>query len=144
MAIHRLTLAGACAALLAGCASSSHVLVGQARAPIPPDQVQIYLQPPPHFEQIATLDASSGSFASDQAKTDKAIAKLKAEAAKLGANGVLLQGVAKQQSGSIGLGLGSASYGPGSAVGGSAAGAGGLYVKDAKGLAIYVPPEPAH
>jgi hypothetical protein len=138
----KLTLAGAAAALLAACTSSSHVMVGTARPAITPDQVKIYFEPPPRYEQIATLDASSGSmFSSDQSKTDEAIAKLKAEAAKVGANGILLQGVEKHQTGSIGLGVGGASYGGSSASGGSVGGSGGLYNKDAKGLAIYVPPD---
>jgi hypothetical protein len=105
--ILKLTLAGAVVALLAACSSSSHVLVGAKRPPISPDQVKVYFEPPPRYEQIATLDATSSSmFSSDQGKTDTAIAGLKAEAAKLGANGILLQGVEKRQSGSIGLGVG--------------------------------------
>ena len=132
----------ACAFLLQACASSSHVMVGQPRAPISPDQVRVYLEPPPHYEQIAALDASSGGFfGSDQSKMDSAMAKLKAEAAKVGANGVLLQAVENQQSGSIGVGVGGGSVGPNSAVGTSVGGSGGLYSKAAKALAIYVAPE---
>lgn len=131
-----------CAFLLQACASSSHVMVGQPRAPISPDQVRVYLEPPPHYEQIAALDASSGGFfGSDQSKMDTAMAKLKAEAAKVGANGVLLQAVENQQSGSIGVGVGGGSVGPNSAVGTSVGGSGGLYSKAAKALAIYVAPE---
>lgn len=131
----------ACALLLQACASSSHVLVGQARAPISPDQVKVYLEPPPHYEQIAALDASSSGFGSDQGKMDSAMEKLKTEAAKVGANGVLLQAVENQQSGSIGVGVGGASVGGNSAVGTSVGGGHGLYSKAAKALAIYVPPE---
>jgi hypothetical protein len=130
-----------CAFLLQGCASSSHVLVGQARAPISPDEVKVYLEPPPHYEQIAALDASSSGFGSDQSKMDSAVAHLKAEAAKVGANGVLLQAVENQQSGSIGVGVGGASVGGNSAMGTSVGGGSGLYSKAAKALAIYVPPE---
>ena len=138
-----LTLASVIVALLAACSSSSHVLVGTARPPISPDQVKIYFEPPPKYEQIATLDAtSSAMFSSDQGKTDTAMAGLKAEAAKLGANGILLQGIEKRQSGSIGLGVGGASYGGSSSVGSSVGGSGGLYSKDARGLAIYVPDSP--
>jgi hypothetical protein len=132
----------ACALLLQACASSSHVLVGQARAPISPDQVRVYLEPPPHYEQVAALDASSGGFfGSEQSKMDAAVAKLKAEAAKVGANGVLLQAVENQQSGSIGVGVGGTSVGGNSATSTGVGGSGGLYSKVAKALAIYVPPE---
>jgi hypothetical protein len=136
-----LVLAGTLLGLLAACsASSSHVMVGTARPAITPEQVKIYYEPPPQYEQIATLDASSGSmFGSEQSKTDEAIGKLKAEAAKLGANGILLQSVEKHQSGSIGVGVGGASYGGNSSVGTGVGGSGGLYNKNARGLAIYVP-----
>ncbi len=133
----------AAALALVGCATSSHVLIGTPRPPIAPESVRVYLQPPPKFEQIATIQASSqGSLAlTSQQNMDKAIERLKREAAKLGANGILLQGVQTTQSGSIGTGVGSASYGGGSAVGMSAGGSFGLYSKAAQGIAIYVPPQ---
>ena len=131
----------ACAA--AACATSSHVLIGTARPPISPESVRVYRQPPPKYEEIATIQASSqGSMAlTSQQNMDKAIARLKAEAAKVGANGVLLQGVQDAPGGSIGLGGGSTSYGPGSAVGVGAGGSFALTNKAAQGLAIYVPPQ---
>ena len=94
-------------ACLAACVSS-HVLIGKPRPPISPDQVTVYTQPPASYEQIARLDSSSRSSFSfgAQAKTNKVIERLKQEAAKLGANGVLLQGISDQQSGSIGTGAG--------------------------------------
>ena len=129
------------AVLLLGCATSSHVMIGTARPPISPASVRIYLQPPEKYEQIATLDATSqGSFAiTSQQNMDKAIARLKEEAAKLGANGVLLQGVQDQQSGSIGTGVGSSSYGPGSSTGVGVGGSFGIYNKAVRGIAIFVP-----
>jgi hypothetical protein len=77
-------------AFLTGCASS-HVIVGKVRPPISPDQVQIYLHPPAgKYEEIALLDSSSrNSFSfTAQGKTNAVIIRLKAEAAKLGANGI--------------------------------------------------------
>jgi hypothetical protein len=105
---------------LAGCATS-HVMIGTARPPISPDMVQIYMRPPTtHYEEIARLDTSSqGSFSfTAQAKTDAVISRLKAEAAKLGANGVILQGIGDQSSGSVGTGGGSESYSSGGSFGG--------------------------
>jgi uncharacterized protein YbjQ (UPF0145 family) len=103
--------------------------------------VRVYLQPPPKYEQIAAIDASSkGSLAlTSQQNMDKAISRLKEEAAKLGANGVLLQGVQDQQSGAIGMGGGNTSYSGNSAVGVGVGGSFGIYNKDAHALAIYVP-----
>ncbi len=137
----RLTVVIASALLLVACATSSHVLVGTPRTPISPDQVKVYLQPPPKFEQIATIDATSrGSLTiTSQQNMDKAIARLKQEAARLGANGILLQGVEDQRSGAIGTGIGNSSFNGNTAIGTSVGGSFGIYNKAAKGLAIYVP-----
>ena len=81
------------AVALTGCAStSSSILVGRARAPISSDEVKLYLRAPAKYEEIAMIESSSkASMAvSDQAKTDVSIQRLKEEAAKVGANGVLL------------------------------------------------------
>jgi hypothetical protein len=125
------------------CSTSSHVLIGTARPAISPQSVRLYYRPPPKYEEIATVEAGSqGSIAlTSQQNMDKAIERLKAEAAKLGANGVLLQGVQDTQGGSIGVGGGTTSYGPGSAVGVGAGGSFALTNKLARGLAIYVPPQ---
>ena len=147
--VHCLSLASMTAVMLLGCATSSHVMIGTAHPPISPESVRIYLQPPERYEEVATLDASSqGSFAiTSQQNMDKAIARLREEAAKLGANGVLLQGVQDQQSGSIGTGVGNSSYGPGSSTGVSVGGSFGIYNKAVHGIAIFVPveePPPSH
>ena len=88
--------------LALGCASS-HVLVGKARPPISVDQVKLYLHPPAKYEEIAVLQASSErSFAiTDQGKMNKVIDRLKEEAAKLGANGILLQGTGTENTSSV-------------------------------------------
>jgi hypothetical protein len=128
------------AALLAACASS-HVMIGKARPPISPDQVQIYTRPPTvPYEEIARLETSSqGSFSfTAQGKTDAVIKRLKEEAAKLGANGVLLEGIGDQASGSVGTGGGSTSYSRGSSVGGGVGIGVGLTKKVGGGTAIYV------
>jgi hypothetical protein len=137
----RLSPAALLAAMLVGCSTSSHVMIGTAHPPISPESVRVYLQPPERYEEIATIDASSqGSFAiTSQQNMDKAIARLKEEAAKLGANGVLLQGVQDQQSGSIGTGVGSSSYGPSSSTGVGVWGSFGIYNKAAHAIAIFVP-----
>ena len=129
------------AMLLLGCATSSHVMIGTARPPISPESVRVYVQPPEKYDEIAAIDATSqGSFAiTSQQNMDKAIARMKEQAAKLGANGILLQGVQDQQSGSIGTGVGSSSYGPSSSTGVGVGGSFGIYNKVAHGIAIFVP-----
>lgn len=120
---------------LAACASS-HIITGKTRPPIPPEQVRIYSAPPSGFEEIALIESSSrGSFSiSDQGKTDTVIERLKEEAGKLGANGVLLELTGSESSGGVMTGVSSgganARYGT------------GIYTqalhKVGKGRAIYV------
>jgi hypothetical protein len=139
----RTVLALVATLLIAGCSTQSHVIVGKVRPPIPPDQVKIYLAPPKAFEKIAIVDASSRhsmTFTAQQ-KSDKAITRLKEEAGKLGANGVLLEGTGSQTVGSVGTGLGSGSMSGNSSVGIGIGFSGNIEAKVANGLAIFVTEE---
>jgi hypothetical protein len=138
-----LLLAALLACAAAACSTSSHVLIGTARPPISPESVRVYRQPPPKYEEIATINATSqGSLAlTSQQNMDKAIQRLKEQAAKLGANGILLQGVQDTQSGSVGAGGGNTSYGPNSATGVGVGGSFAITSKLVNGIAIYVPPQ---
>jgi hypothetical protein len=125
---------------LAACATS-HVMIGQARPPISPEEVQVYTRPPTvPYEEIARLQtSSSGSFSfTAQGKTDAVVQRLKTEAAKLGANGVLLEGIGDQSSGAIGTGGGTESYSGRSSVGGGVGISLGMSKKVGGGVAIYV------
>ena len=80
-----------------GCVPVSHIVVGDAREPIDPSSVKIYLDSPKEYEKIALIDAGSNFAFKDpvilfdwQSKMDKATERLKIEAAKLGANGILI------------------------------------------------------
>lgn len=75
---------------LAGCASGSAIVTGTVRTPLTPEQVTIYLEPPADFEVIGLVNASSNAGWTEQGSVDYAIKELKEQAAKLGANGVLL------------------------------------------------------
>jgi hypothetical protein len=127
---------------LAGCATDAIVLTGTARPPISPADVKIYSQPPAVFEEIAILNASkSSAFTTGGQKTvDKVIAGLKEQAAKLGANGIVLEGFSDRQTGSVGSGVGSSSVSSNSAVGVGVGGSLGIYKKTGHGRAIFVPP----
>ena len=92
--------------LAGGCTLTrgSSVLVGTQRPAVDPSTVKLYLQAPKRFEQVAMISADArNDFASQQNLTDNAIARLKKEAAAVGANGVLLQGVENFQVGSSGI-----------------------------------------
>ena len=134
-----LTLALVC---LAGCAAATRtVLVNTPRPALTADQVQVYLRPPEaKYIEIANVYASSrGAFVfSTAAKIDKVVERLKAQAAKVGANGVLVHGVGSEAGGELGGGISTDSgrspyvYG----VGGSLL----LHQEGGDGVAIYVEP----
>ena len=132
-------LAGALSCM-SGCSASQATLINPARPAISVDQVQLYLQPPDaKYVEIANLHASSGGSLAISAasKMDKVVERLKAQAAKLGANGVLLHGVGDQTAGSVGVEISDtnsphASYGLGASA--------FLFRKSGEGIAIYVAP----
>ena len=129
--------------ILAACTTTSHVVTGKTRAPLDPSQVTLYSSPPPQYEEIAVIDASSrSSFAfGEQKKMDAVIERLKKEAASLGANGVLLQQTGSDGGGgSVGVGVGKSVGGGGVSVGTSIFTGGSN--KIGRGLAIHVPPDP--
>jgi hypothetical protein len=129
------------AGLLAACAPASHVLTGMARPAILPAQVTIYSAAPPVFEEIAILFASDKRLfsAGGEHATDKVAERLKAEAARLGANGILIEGFDQTQTLSLGGGAGSQSYSAHGTVDLNVGGAIGVFKTTAKGRAIYVP-----
>lgn len=109
------------AVLLAGCATTSHVMLSPARPAIAPAQVRVYFTPPPgRYVEIALLDTASGPFTyGEQNKMDKVMARLRTEAASLGANGVLVQGMANgYRGGGVNVGVGGGSIGGHTRIGG--------------------------
>ena len=124
---------------LAGCAGSSKIMVGQARPPIDPAQVQVYASVPPGSQEIAQLESSSAIGFGTQGQTDAAVERLKREAAALGANGVVLIGVGSS-TGPASMSVGAGSWG------GNVGGGIGIGIptqqKKAAGVAIWAPPQP--
>ena len=80
------------------CSLFIDIIIGEKKNPINANLVEVYSDFPDEYEKVAMIEASS-DFAfkdmsleiTDQRKTDKALARLKAEAASLGANGVVIQ-----------------------------------------------------
>jgi hypothetical protein len=135
MNIRSIAVLGALLAL-AGCASTSKVMLGQARAPVDPASVQIYSTPPAGSVEIAQLESASAVGFGTQGQTDAAVMRLKREAAALGANGVILMGVGSSGS-PVGMSVGAGSYG--SHVGGGVGIGIPTTQKRAAGVAIWVP-----
>jgi hypothetical protein len=125
---------------LGGCTLTrgSYVLVGTAHSPTTAAQVRLYTTLPPMYEKIAFVSADSrNDFASEQNLSDHAIERLKEEAAKVGANGLLLNGIGNYQVGSQGVVI-IPNYSSGYSTTGVAA-MNASIGKEAKGLAIWVP-----
>ena len=83
--------------LLISCHPVSHIVVGNKRAATSPTDVKVYLDYPESYEKIALVDAGSNFSFKDpvllfawQSKMNKALERLKIEAASLGANGILI------------------------------------------------------
>lgn len=143
----RLLLSAAAIGLaLAGCASTSKVMLGPTYPAIAPEQVHIYYQPPARYREVALLETQSGAFTyGEQNKMNSVLTKLRAEAAKLGANGVLFQGTENGYGGSgVGVGVGGGHFGGHSHFGGGVGVDISPTQKYARGMAIYVTdPTPA-
>lgn len=126
---------------LAGCAvtNDKSVLVGQVRSPTNPDQVKLYLKPPAKYDNIAIISSDSAhDFMSKQALADLTMKNFKEQAARVGANGILLEGVGDFAVGSTGVVIV-----PGTS-GSSVVGVGAMNArtgKKATGMAIFVTQE---
>src|ERR1035437_2328095 len=137
-------LAVLAATILSAC-STAHVVVGQVRPATNPDSIKTYLNPPKKFDVIAviTTDSNASFRFGAQGKVNAAMGRARKDAAKLGANGLLLQELG--ESGSVSIGSGTATaYGTGNAVtatGTSFGVSGGGMIKTVRVLAIYVSEE---
>lgn len=88
--------------LLSSCASGSYILTGQKRDPINFSLVKLYTTQPKKYEIIGIVNASSDSGWTQQGDMDLAVSELKVQAAKLGANGILLTGTGESTSSTVG------------------------------------------
>jgi uncharacterized protein YbjQ (UPF0145 family) len=81
------------AVILAGCASGSALVTGQTRPAFEDyTTVTILTEMPDGAEQIAVVKASSNMGINQQKSLDYAVEELKQQAAKVGANAVVLTG----------------------------------------------------
>ena len=83
--------------LIVGCYPVSHIVVGEKKEPIDPSQVIVYSDFPEEYEKIAIIESGSTFSFKDpsldfthQKKTDRALQRLKNEAASLGSNGIVI------------------------------------------------------
>ena len=85
------------------CYPVSHIIIGETQVPIDYKDVKVYIDYPNNYEKIAIVEASSDLAFKDisieithQQKTNKALDRLKKEAALLGANGIVLQHISTE------------------------------------------------
>lgn len=83
------------------CASGTALVTGNQRTPTNPDDVTIYTEPPLKYEVIGLVTASSDSGWTEQGDLNYAMAELRKQAAKIGANGVILESVTTSNSGGV-------------------------------------------
>ena len=123
-------------ALLFGCSSGSHVVTGQQLPEIEVEEVTVF-QEAPAFDYIVvgTVKASSDSGFTEESRQEKAMEELKEQAAKIGANGVILDEVTQLSFRRLGTGIGlsgSSNGGIGTSIGSSFS----FPTAEAKGTAI--------
>ena len=89
--------------LAKACYPVSHIIIGEAQVPIDYKDVKVYIDYPNNYEKIAIIEASSNLAFKDisieithQQKTNKALDRLKKEAALLGANGIVIQDISTE------------------------------------------------
>ena len=86
--------------ILKSCYPVSHIIIGEMQTPLDYNNVKVYHDYPDAYDKIAIIEASSDLAFKDlsmefthQQKTNKALDRLKKEAASLGANGIVLQNI---------------------------------------------------
>jgi len=129
------------AMLLAGCAGASHVVTGTPRPATVPSLVTVYSPTPPVFQEIAVIRAHRKTIfnSGGQRSADAVVERLKVEAAKLGANGLLVDGVDQAETLSLGGGAGTDSYSAHGIISLSLGTVVGVFKTAGQGRAIYVP-----
>ncbi len=86
----RAVLLAVCVAL-AGCATGTTLVTGQARAPTDPASVTVYLQEPTTpYEVVGAVASTSVLGVNAQANLDRAMTDIKARAASMGATAVII------------------------------------------------------
>ncbi len=97
--------------LLAGCIRTTRVMLAEPLPALPTSVVQVFTSPPAQpYREIARIETESGIGFGTQGQTDAAIARLRAKAAEVGADGVILIGLDTVRS-PVSVGIGGASYG---------------------------------
>ncbi|GIU49095.1 hypothetical protein [Shewanella algidipiscicola] len=132
-------------AITSGCTimDGNAIVTGNTRPAISANEVRLYRSAPEEFEEIAIVSASAGhDFKKSSTLMNEAIQRLKEEAAKVGANGVILTNINERDAPSVtttygsatATGTGGSAYATGSA---TSVNRGDAYTR-LNGVAVYV------
>ena len=77
------------------------MVTGTQRPETSPESVVIYTESPVNYEVIGIVTSSSDFGWTDQGSLDYALTEIKKQAAKIGANGILLEDVAQTTTGGV-------------------------------------------
>lgn len=77
------------------------MITGTKRTETAPETIKIYTEAPEKYEMIGIVSASSDAGWTEQDCLNYAVEELKKQAAKIGANGVILESVGSASSGGI-------------------------------------------
>ena len=123
--------------LLFGCSSGSHVVTRQQLPELEVEQVTVFEEVPAFdYKVIGTVRASSDNGFTENSRKEKATQELKEQAAKIGANGVILDEVTQLSFRRLGTGVG-ISAGSGGGIGTSIGSSFSFPTTEAKGTAIF-------
>lgn len=81
------------------CASGSALVTGSLRSATNPDKVIVYSEPPASYEVIGIVSASSDAGFTQQSSLNYALEELKKQAAKIGANGIIIENIYSSNTG---------------------------------------------
>lgn len=122
---------------LLACSSGSYVVTGQALPEIEADGVMIFNAPPTfNYEVVGTVYASSDNGFSQETRRNNALGEMKEQAAKIGANGIIVDDVTQLSFRRLGTGVG-VSVGSNSGVGAGIGSSFSFPTAQAKGTAIH-------
>lgn len=103
--------------LVSACTTGSYIVTGTKRPAIPIEDVKIYQKYPTTYETIGMVKSQSEVLISQQDAVDRAVTELKKQAAKIGANGIIIKSQGEKSEGSVGTYVPN-SYGGGVFIGG--------------------------
>lgn len=90
--------------ILFSCASGSALVTGSPRSATKPDKVIVYSEPPANYEVIGIVSATSDAGLTQQGSLNYALEELKKQAAKIGANGIIIETINTSSNGGVILG----------------------------------------